>query len=123
MSTNKSNPKYDLSSLKELFGGNQQMINEIILLFLEQAPRHIEELQESCEQQQFDLLGIVAHKAKSSVVMLGLKELAAKLDKIETDTRNRQNYEGLQDLLNAVVDEYGIVFQQFRAFLTESKRA
>ncbi|MDP4666080.1 MAG: Hpt domain-containing protein [Flavobacteriaceae bacterium] len=123
MSIFKANQKYDLSGLNELFGGNQQMINEIVMLFLEQAPRHIEEMQESHQQQNFDLLGIVAHKAKSSVVMLGLNELASKLSKIEKDTRDRKNYDGLEALLNEVLDEYKIVFDQFKTFLDESKVA
>lgn len=99
------------------------MINEIVMLFLEQAPRHIEEMQESHQQQNFDLLGIVAHKAKSSVVMLGLNELASKLSKIEKNTRDRKNYDGLEALLNEVLDEYKIVFDQFKTFLDESKVA
>lgn len=123
MSIFKANQKYDLSGLNELFGGNQQMINEIVMLFLEQAPRHIEEMQESHQQQNFDLLGIVTHKAKSSVVMLGLNELASKLSKIEKDTRDRKNYDGLEALLNEVLDEYKIVFDQFKTFLDESKVA
>ena len=123
MSIFKANQKYDLSGLNELFGGNQQMINEIVMLFLEQAPRHIEEMQESHQQQNFDLLGIVAHKAKSSVVMLGLNELASKLSKIEKDTRDRKNYDGLEALLNEALDEYKIVFDQFKNFLDGAKGA
>ncbi|MDG1160318.1 MAG: Hpt domain-containing protein [Flavobacteriales bacterium] len=123
MSIFKANQKYDLSGLNELFGGNQHMINEIVMLFLEQAPRHIEEMQESHQQQNFDLLGIVAHKAKSSVVMLGLNELASKLSKIEKDTRDRKNYDGLEALLNEALDEYKIVFDQFKNFLDGAKGA
>lgn len=123
MSIFKANQKYDLSGLNELFGGNQQMIKEIVMLFLKQAPKHIEEMQESHQKQNFDLLGIVAHKAKSSVVMLGLNELASKLSKIEKDTRDRKNYDELEALLNAVLDEYKIVFDQFKTFLDGAKGA
>lgn len=121
MSNDAAKQKYDLSGLKELFGGNEQMINEIIVMFLEQAPMHFEEMQEAFQQQNLKFLGIVAHKAKSSVVMLGLDELASKLSKIERDTKEGRNTEGLNVLLEELEEEYKLVFHQFKVFLRNTE--
>ena len=43
---------FDLSYLNQIFQGNQDMINNIIQLFLEQVPEYIKEMQECVDSNK-----------------------------------------------------------------------
>lgn len=73
----------DLTYLKSMSAGSNELIKEMIEIFSVQVPEFIEELRQHLEKKEFMRLGAVAHKAKSSVSIMGMDELAKDLKTLE----------------------------------------
>jgi HPt (histidine-containing phosphotransfer) domain-containing protein len=77
----------DLSYLKEIAGGETAVIKEFIELFLEQITEFRNDLRMYLQNQQWEELGKMAHKAKSSVMTFGLNELGLHLKQLQIKTQ------------------------------------
>ena len=73
----------DLSYLRNMTDGNPELIREMIEIFLDQVNEYIREMQQSYEQKNWQALSRIAHKAKSSVVIMGMHNLADMLNELE----------------------------------------
>ena len=67
-------PSFDLSYLNQVFQGNKEMIHQIISMFVKQVPDYFSEMQDCVVRADFSALHPLAHKAKSSIAMLGLND-------------------------------------------------
>jgi len=73
----------DLSYLKELTGGESEIIKEFIGMFLEQMDEFRDGMNSYLADQKWKELGEIAHKAKSSVRTFGMKDLGHKLKEMQ----------------------------------------
>ena len=74
---------YSLDYLKEMFGRDELVIRDILQTFILEAPELIGEMKVKYRDQEFEALGRIAHKAKSSFKMLGMTEVVLQLQEIE----------------------------------------
>lgn len=109
--------RYDLSYLNQVFQGNREMINNIITLFLQQVPEYIREMEECVRKNEPLSLHPLAHKAKSSVSMLGIKDMESDILQIEQDSKHLRNLDGLPRLVDRVKDNCQIVYRQLQEAL------
>lgn len=65
----------NLSYLEEVADGDTELIKELINIFIDQLPEFIDGFDEGVQESDWLKIAAVAHKAKSSVVSMGLKEL------------------------------------------------
>lgn len=114
---------FDLSYLNQIFQGNKDMINNIIKLFLDQVPEYIGEMVDCVDRNDLLSLHPLAHKAKSSIAMLGLKNMEVNILQIEQDSKHNRNLEALPNLVSQVKDECDIVYAQLRELLSTSNAA
>lgn len=112
-----STVRYDLSYLNQVFQGNREMINNIINLFLQQVPEYIREMEECVRKNEPLSLHPLAHKAKSSVSMLGIKEMETDILQIEQDSKHLRNLDGLPKLVTRVKDNCQIVYGELKEAL------
>ncbi len=117
MNTQLNGQLFDLSYLNQIFQGNTEMINNIIRLFLEQVPEYLQEMSNCVERNDLLSLHPLAHKAKSSIAMLGLKNMEKHILKIEHDSKQNQNLHELPDLVRRVHEESEVVYAQLRNVL------
>ena len=83
----------DLSYLKEMSGNNKDIMVEMVEIFIDQNPEFTEGISSHFENRQWTELGAVAHKAKSSVRIMGMDELGDCLEKIEHYSKGNQKIE------------------------------
>ena len=83
--------KIDLSYLREMSGGNKELILEMISIFSTQVKEFSSEMEHLLANQQYELLGKLAHKAKSSVSIMGLNDLAVRLKDLELSAIQGKN--------------------------------
>jgi HPt (histidine-containing phosphotransfer) domain-containing protein len=112
-----STVRYDLSYLNQVFQGNREMINNIINLFLQQVPEYIREMEECVRKNEPLSLHPLAHKAKSSVSMLGIKEMETDILQIEQDSKHLRNLDGLPTLVSRVKDNCQLVYGELKEAL------
>jgi len=73
----------NLTYLKEMSGGNKDLIREMITLFNTQVEEFARDMDHHLEKKEYELLGKLAHKAKSSISIMGMDDLAAELKMLE----------------------------------------
>jgi HPt (histidine-containing phosphotransfer) domain-containing protein len=73
--------------LDSVSGGDPEIINEIVILFKDQSAEIYNEMKSRLESKNYTSLGLLAHKAKSSVAIMGMNGLAEMLKTFELQAR------------------------------------
>ena len=76
----------NLNYLHTITEGDTTSMRELILLFIEQVPEFIDNLKKLLAEERFLELGKEAHKAKSSVMIMGMDDLGHDLKALQLDT-------------------------------------
>ncbi len=97
--------KTDLSYLREMSGGNRELILEMIGIFKEQVVEFSQEMDKYLNDKEFELLGKLAHKAKSSVSIMGMQELAKDLKNLENLAREGKKTGSYAGIIQKFKDE------------------
>lgn len=99
----------DLNYLKTMSGGDPAFIREMIDLFREQIEEYEEQMPLLLRNKEYSSLSKMAHKAKSSVAVMGMNEVADLLKELEVLAHEQKE-----------VDRYESMVQEF---LTQSRLA
>jgi len=91
---------------------NNDLILEIIDIFIVQVERFWIDMQDFNYKKDYDSLGKLAHKAKSSVAIMGMDKLSKKLNEFELLCYERKNIEIYQDIISNFKSECLIVIQE-----------
>lgn len=65
----------NLTYLESISDGSKEMIEELISIFIEQIPEFTQDFKDGLAQKNWKKIAAVAHKAKSSVLSMGINEL------------------------------------------------
>lgn len=110
----------ELTYLKEMSGGNKELAREMIDIFITQVREFNVSLREHYEKQEYEKLGKLAHKAKSSISIMGLEDLAKDLKRLENMAKEGKNVEVYPDILEkftnqttAAIEELDDITQNF----------
>ncbi|MEI6276289.1 MAG: Hpt domain-containing protein [Prolixibacteraceae bacterium] len=76
----------NLDYLRAITEGDQQIIREMIQIFLDQIPVFSHNLNELYLTGQYAALGSEAHKIKSSLLIMGMNELAEEMKDLQNKT-------------------------------------
>jgi HPt (histidine-containing phosphotransfer) domain-containing protein len=79
--------------LDSVSGGDPDLAIELISIFKDQVAEAYEEMKELLSAMNYHGLGLLAHKIKSSVSIMGMNELASMLKTFEIETRDEKNSE------------------------------
>lgn len=74
--------------LDSVSGGDPEIICELVNLFKEQAVEISEEMKSLFDAKSYKMLGLLAHKAKSSVSIMGMEDLALMLKTFELQAKD-----------------------------------
>lgn len=89
--------KIDLTYLNSITDGNKEFVTELIDIIKIQLPEFIEDLNKAYSNKDNETLSKIAHKAKSTIAIMGLQSLTDLLNKLEREAANNENeaaYEG-----------------------------
>ncbi|HYW95748.1 MAG TPA: Hpt domain-containing protein [Bacteroidales bacterium] len=101
--------KTDLSYLRSMSGDSVELIQEMIDIFTEQVEEFKVELQAYLDRKDYEALGKLAHKAKSSVAIMGMDDLAKDLKELELLAKNGEKQE-----------KYKVYIDRFKTDCTEA---
>lgn len=87
----------DLNYLKTMSGGDPELMKEMIEIFNQQVVEISREMQDLLDNREYPTLGKVAHKAKTSVAIMGMNDLAGELKQLESNAKDSKNPESYQD--------------------------
>jgi HPt (histidine-containing phosphotransfer) domain-containing protein len=105
--------KIDLTYLRNMSAGNKELVLEMIGIFKAQVEEFNDGMDNHFRNKEYEQLGRLAHKAKSSISIMGLNDLAIELKTFETlakageqterypafiENFKRETYEALEEL-------------------------
>lgn len=79
--------------LDSVSGGDPDLTSEIVSIFKEQVAEAYSEMKKLNASMEYNALGLLAHKIKSSVSIMGMNDLAMLLKTFELETRDGKNSE------------------------------
>ena len=106
----------DLSYLESMSMGSNDLIVEMIQIFVDQLPEFTGGLKEHLNNRDFPALGALAHKAKSSVAVMGMEALAADLKKLELSAKASADQETYPVLVDRFIEQVTITAAELSAY-------
>ena len=111
---NKDLKHIDLSYLNEISNGSNELIQDLIGLFFNQIPEYQSSLENNYNNKDWYNLGRTAHKAKSAILMVGMKDLANDLKKLEENAKEGKNINEYQEIIAKFVRESDIAIKELK---------
>jgi HPt (histidine-containing phosphotransfer) domain-containing protein len=105
----------DLTYLSQLANGSEEFINKMIGIFIEQTPEALNNLDTHLQNKNWQGLKATAHKMKSSVSIMGIKELESVVSELEKNSEKEINLDQaaamvdkIKEITNAAIEELRI---------------
>jgi HPt (histidine-containing phosphotransfer) domain-containing protein len=95
----------DLNYLKTMSGGDAKFIAEMIGLFREQMDEYTELMPRLLLEKDYDGLSKLAHKAKSSVAVMGMTRVADLLKELEILTHDEKEKDRYTGMINEFIEQ------------------
>ncbi len=93
----------DFQSLLETANGDESFIEEIINIFLSEIRGNIQVISEGFDTGNFDAIGKIAHKLKSSFAILGVMDGWDTFNEIETISRDGTDKVTIEPLVQKAI--------------------
>ncbi|MBN1181200.1 MAG: Hpt domain-containing protein [Bacteroidales bacterium] len=106
----------NLTYLKKMTDGNASVIKEMIDLFNGQVAEYTEEMKRCLEAKEWKLLANIAHKAKSSVAIMGMEDMAATLKELELKALESLDTDKYPDYIDRFVTTCDIAMKELNEF-------
>ena len=105
----------NLDYLKEITGGESEIMKEFIQMFFDQMPEFRDGMNKYLAEKKWKELGEIAHKAKSSVMTFGMNDLGVRLKELQLKTQKLEEIESYP----AYVKEFMSIIAQAETELKE----
>jgi HPt (histidine-containing phosphotransfer) domain-containing protein len=103
--------------LDTVSGGDKEIIREIAEIFRDQVLEIVGEMKSLRAKNDFHSLGMLAHKAKSSVAILGMVELANMLKTFEHEGKEGTNKENYDLYIERFENEAGQAVEELESYI------
>ncbi|HYX09916.1 MAG TPA: Hpt domain-containing protein [Bacteroidales bacterium] len=105
----------DLTYLETMSAGNEDLMKEMIDIFIEQVNELSTEMQHHMDENNWMALSKIAHKAKSSVAIMGMNNLAADLKQLELMAKDAKETNSYQDIVERFNTECGQAVEELKS--------
>jgi HPt (histidine-containing phosphotransfer) domain-containing protein len=107
----------DLTYLKEITGGEDEIVKEMIDMFLMQIDEFKANMNDFLANKQWIELGKEAHKAKSSVLIVGMEELGKNLKKLQLLTEEGKEIDSYPSFVKMFEEQCDAAIEELNAEL------
>ena len=105
---------YDLSQIEAISAGNSEFVTKMVNMFLDTTPDLEAHIGESIKTQQWNEVGLTAHKIKPSIDLMGIKSLHDVIRNIERSSKEEKNLDELPGLYATLSETLNLVFADLR---------
>lgn len=109
----------DIEYLREQCDGQEQMMALLLNTFQQTGPEYIKRMEDSLAAEDYPELRQASHAFLSSLRILGAKEIAADIAKIEDYCMNVTNLDELPELVPATIEKAKIAMEEARVAQSE----
>jgi HPt (histidine-containing phosphotransfer) domain-containing protein len=107
--------------LENVTGGDPEITEELVNIFKSQVPEFIYEMKGLYNKGMWYELGLLAHKAKSSVAVMGMDTTATMLKTFELQAKAGENEDAYMDYINQFASEAGVAVEELALYLNKLK--
>lgn len=107
----------NVSYIEEVCDNSTELITEMVDIFREQISEFADEMKRFHEENNSHDLGLIAHKAKSSVAIMGMEDLANKLKELELNAKEGINTETYRYYIDEFVNQTGEALKELDNYL------
>lgn len=107
----------NVAYIEEVCGGSKEIILEMIDIFRQQVPEFNREMSNLLNHKRYYDLGLLAHKAKSSVAIMGMEDMAVKLKELELKAKAEEEIESYQGYINDFKEQTGIAMEDLDEYI------
>lgn len=111
------NPDY----LENVTGGDPGIRDEIVAIFRDQIPEFIAGMKQLNEDKKFLELGLLAHKAKGSVTIMGMEETSRMLKTFELQAKAGVNPDEYRGFIGRFETDALLVMKEIEDYLCKSR--
>jgi HPt (histidine-containing phosphotransfer) domain-containing protein len=105
----------DLNYLITMSGGDSKFISEMIDLFRDQVHEYRTIMPELLKKQDYDSLSKLAHKAKSSVAVMGMSQVADLLKELEFLAHNKKEVERYESMVEEFLEKSQLALSELES--------
>jgi len=110
----------NLDYLKEITGGEPEVMNEFIQMFFDQLPEFRNGMTGYLAEKKYKELGEIAHKAKSSVMTFGMNELGYRLKELQLKTQKLEDIENYPVYVEEFINEIAQAEEELKEEMAKS---
>ena len=107
--------------LENVTGGDPEITEELVNIFRSQVPEFIDEMKGLHNNGMWFELGLLAHKAKSSVAVMGMDSTATMLKTFELQAKAGENKDEYMNFINQFVSETKVALDELTEYLDKLK--
>lgn len=113
----------NMEYLDSVSGGDPGIINEILTIFKEQSVEIHNEMKSLLESKNYTALGLLAHKAKSSVAIMGMDDLAQMLKTFELQARDGKEAQLYESYLERFITETQVAVRELEDLMNNRQKS
>jgi HPt (histidine-containing phosphotransfer) domain-containing protein len=106
----------DLQYLNEISGGSRELLIEMIEIFNSEVPGYLKLMNDFYEKGNWEALGKLAHKAKASASIMGMKQLTTELREIELLAQDERDIQSYPTLLHSIENKFIAAMEELKLF-------
>lgn len=111
------NPDY----LVNITGGDMATMEEIAGIFVNQIPEFLREMKQLLGQEKYLELGLLAHKAKGSVSVMGMEETSKMLKDFELFAKAGEHKERYEDFIARFEEDTTAVITEMNDYISKNR--
>jgi|APGre2960657468_1045069.scaffolds.fasta_scaffold00591_7 HPt (histidine-containing phosphotransfer) domain-containing protein len=111
----------DLNYLNDLSLGSKYFREDLIISFIKTTPDSIAKMQDCIGKQDWQQIGGIAHKLKTSFSFMGMEKMVKVSAVLQDLGLNNKELEKIPALIDEVVKEYPLAEAELKAELSELK--
>jgi HPt (histidine-containing phosphotransfer) domain-containing protein len=105
--------------LQTVSGGDKEIITELVDLFQQQIAEITTEMRGLSVKGDYYSLGLLAHKAKSSVAIMGMNDLAVMLKTFELEGKESKNISAYEAYINRYESDSNEAIKELRDYINK----
>lgn len=111
----------DLDYLNDLALGSKEFTEDMISSFLKNTPESITRMETALVKSDWEQIGKIAHKLKTSFTFMGMEETVVKAKTLQDNGLNSRNLEDVPDLIADIKLAYNNAESELSLELTSLK--
>jgi len=94
----------DLSYFENISGGDKAFVKQMLEMFKDSTLTEVEKIEELLTKKDWTMIGLIAHKIKAPIQMIGREDIVEDVLKLEKSAKSQMNLDEIGSMIKIVKD-------------------